>query len=286
MSRPLVSIIIPFLSLDKSLMESIDSITKQTLRDFEIILVKYASNKHSNFLISYKNTKVHLISHTSLNINTARNWGLKKTKGKYIVIMDSCDIWDEQKLEIQVQILEKKCGIGLVYCGGEFKGYVFEKLVLHNFLNNSSTAMFRKDCINKEILFSESLDIASCWEFFLRFSLFHKFTGIKDLLMNPGPPVKKGVGNWETFKSSGFKTLNKVFELENITSRQLKLINLAYAMRYVQIGKKYMQKNCYDRARGFFAEAAKRDFSICFKSDIILFYVLSCYRHCVCKPYA
>ncbi len=287
MPCPLVSVIIIARGPGKFPKESLNSVMSQSFRNFELLLIDYDSgNRPKTGKTTYKDIQIRYFKHCSDNLNSARNLGLNHAGGKYIVFMDNCDIWENDKLKKQADILEKNPDIGLVYCGGRLEGYVFDRLVMKNFLYNSSVAMFRKDCLEKAGLFDESLDIASNWDFFLRLSLFYKFTGINEPLAKSALPVKNGLNGCEYFKTSGFKVLNKIFQMENITAKQLRLVNLAYAMRYSYIGRRYFQNNCYDRAKGYFNEALKRDFSICFRSDILLFYLLSCYLDYSCKHHA
>ena len=55
---------------------------------------------------------------TKLNLGGARNFALKKSKGKYIAFIDSDDIWLDDKLEKTVNKFSK--GIGLIYSDVEY----------------------------------------------------------------------------------------------------------------------------------------------------------------------
>ncbi len=262
MSNPLVSVVIVINGTENDFNNSIDSIRRQSFRDFEVHIINWEN---------YDEFK---------NLSTAINMGLKKSNGKYIVIMDTPDIWKPEKLEKQVDLLEQNPDIGLVYCGGRLNGYVFSKLVTRNFLQNSSAAMFRKECIDKTGLFDETLDVLGNWDFFLKLSLYYKFLSIKDPLAIYAITLEKDFDFRETFKTSGFKTLNKIFQQPNLSAKQLGLVNRAYAMRYSHIGKKYFNCNFHEKARSYFSEAFKRDFSVSFKSDTLFFYLLSQYYCC------
>lgn len=241
MSHPLISIIILNWENKQILQECVNSILSQTFQDYEILMADSINNS------------------------------IKQVAGKYLVFLDNCDLWEREKLQKQVNILENNPEVGLVYCGENFEGYAFNRLVLRNFLQNSSIAMIRKSCLQ-----DICLDNSTNWELFLKLSLSSKFFGIKS-------PLAKcravGICNGITFETSGFKELNKIFQLKELTAKQLRLINLAYAMRYFQTGKKYFKNKLFNRAKGFFREALKRDFSVCFRSDIILFYLLSLFAY-------
>ena len=292
MDRITVSVVIPTCTMGKCLKESINSVMQQTFRNFEILIIHYKPDiKPKTTAVNYKDIKIRYFRHDTEALNSARNLGIKKAEGKYIVFMDSCDIWEPDKLAKQVEILEKNPDIGLVYCGSSlideynnfigtkpctgFKGYLFDRLVMKNFLHNGSVAMFRKSCLNKTGLFDESFNISSNWDFFLRLALYYKFFGMKEPLARCRVSTQNCSKDLNSFESSGFKVLNRIFQIKDINPEQLRLLNLAYAMRYTYIGKKYFQNNYFQKARDYFNEAVKRDFSVCLKSDILLFYLLS-----------
>lgn len=287
MPKPLVSVIVITREIDKCLKISIDSLMEQTFRNFEIFIIHSSPEFEPRITeTTYQDVKMRYLRHKSDTLNSAKNEGLRCAAGKYVVFMENCDVWEPEKLEKQVKILEQNPEIGLVCCGERVKGYVFNTLVVKNFLQNPSLALFRKNCVEKTGLFDESLDVTGNWDFFLRMSLVYKFYGIEDSLLKCSLNAKKDNDRFDTFKNSGFKVLNKVFQSKNITSKELIFVNLAYSTRYMELGKKHFQNNCYEKAIGFFTEAIKRDIRICFKSDILFYYLLARYRHCVCKFYA
>ncbi|OGI02528.1 MAG: hypothetical protein A2Y25_07080 [Candidatus Melainabacteria bacterium GWF2_37_15] len=292
MDRTMVSVVIPTCTLGKCLRESINSVRRQSFRNFEILIIHYKPDFEPKATAAInKDIQVRYFRHKSESLNSARNLGIKKAEGKYIVFMDSCDIWEPDKLAKQVEILERKHDIGLVYCGSSLideynnfigtkpctghEGYLFDRLVMKNFLHNSSVAIFRKSCLNRAGLFDESFNISSNWDFFLRLALYYKFFGIKEPLARCRVSTQNESNDFKSFESSGFKVLNRIFQTKNISPAQLRLLHLAYAMRYTHIGKKYFQNNYFQKARDYFNEALKRDFSVCLKSDILLFYLLS-----------
>jgi len=262
MSGAAVSVIVAINRNEKNFKNSLESVRNQTFRNLEVHVVDFEGSKGLK------------------NSNAAINSGIRETSGKYLVILDAPDIWKPEKLEKQVELLEQNPDIGLVYCGGGLKGFVFKELVTRNFLQNSSAAMFRRDCISRIGTLDETLEITGSWDFFLKLSLYYKFLGIKDPLAMYETNFEKNSNPCETFKTSGFKILNKIFQLQDLSPKYLRLVNLAYAMRYRYIGKKYFDCDRHEKALGYFSEAFKRDLSVSFKSDILVFYLLSHYYCC------
>ena len=108
MSKPLVSILMNCYNGEKYLCEAIDSICSQTYNNWEVIFWDNAStDDSSNIAQSYdERVKYHLAPKTT-PLGEARNLALKKTTGKYVAFLDCDDIYLPDKLEKQVQLMEK-----------------------------------------------------------------------------------------------------------------------------------------------------------------------------------
>ena len=270
------------------LKDSVDSVLNQTFQDFEIIII---DNGIKDIDETYENSRIHCFRSGNISLNAARNLGIENSKGKYIALLESGNLWKPEKLEKQVDILNKKPDIGLVYCGTSLigknkkyagqnplvthRGSVFKKLVISNFLYNGSVPLFRKDCLEKTGWFDESVSYMTDWEFYLRFSINYKFWGIGDYLVIQLFYEKSGAHEVNSFEKSGFKILNRVFQRTDIENKHLRLINSAYAMRYSYVGKKFFEKSLFEKSRGYFYEAIKRDLHTSIKNDVLFFYLLS-----------
>ena len=117
MSRPLVSIIIPNYNKAPYIRESIESALNQTYKNIEVIVVDDGSTDKSRKIIKSfgKKIKAYFLPHK--NANVARNFGFKKSKGEYIQFLDSDDIILPEKIEKQVELLEKTgADMALCYC--------------------------------------------------------------------------------------------------------------------------------------------------------------------------
>ena len=98
-----VSVIVPIYNVEAYLTKCLDSIINQTLKDIEIILVNDGSTDGSKKIIQeYKKKDKRIISLEKENggQGSARNLGLKKAKGDYIVFVDSDDWIENDMLEI------------------------------------------------------------------------------------------------------------------------------------------------------------------------------------------
>lgn len=108
---PLVSIITPVFNTVNYLMETIESVKKQTFTDWEMILVDDCSNDGSWELLQeiIINDNRFSIQRNSENIGAgiSRNRAIESASGKYIAFLDSDDIWHPDKLKIQIGLMEE-----------------------------------------------------------------------------------------------------------------------------------------------------------------------------------
>lgn len=99
-----ISVIVPVYNTEKYLIECIDSICNQTLKDIEILLINDESTDDSLSILEHyakKDSRVRVIQnvHTGDGAASARNHGLKLAKGKYLSFLDSDDYFDVHTLE-------------------------------------------------------------------------------------------------------------------------------------------------------------------------------------------
>ena len=109
MSEKLVSIIIPFYNRINWLLEAIESVQKQTYKNWELILVNDGSADditEIRYLVE-KDRRIRLIEQENAGVAAARNAGIAIAEGYYIALLDSDDLWDRQKLEKQIAYMEK-----------------------------------------------------------------------------------------------------------------------------------------------------------------------------------
>lgn len=105
-----VSIIVPIYNVEKYLRRCLDSVLKQTFKDFEVIMVDDLSTDEScsiakEYADKYPNFK--LFTNSAKGVAAARNTGIDMASGKYIAFIDSDDFVDPKYLEILYDTAEK-----------------------------------------------------------------------------------------------------------------------------------------------------------------------------------
>ncbi|MDX2256936.1 MAG: glycosyltransferase [Pseudanabaenaceae cyanobacterium bins.39] len=102
-----VSIIIPNYNREQLIGETIQNMLNQSLRPYEVIVIDDGSTDNSVNVIRSFGEEVTLIQQANQGPGAARNKGLAIATGDYIQFMDSDDLASVNKLEVQVEALEK-----------------------------------------------------------------------------------------------------------------------------------------------------------------------------------
>lgn len=205
-AAPLVSVVIPACNAEAFIEYTLKSVLAQTYQDFEVIVVDDGSGDRTLAIVEsfmQQDARIRLLKQQNLGVGAARNLAMQEAKGKYIAPIDADDVWFPQKLEKQVECLENADeSVGLVYswsaylnAAGEITGYspfgkfgrvegnVFKFLVFYNFLDNGSTMMFRRSCVDRVGGFNPDLKTCEDWEFYLRVAEHYEFRIVPEYLI-------------------------------------------------------------------------------------------------------
>jgi glycosyltransferase involved in cell wall biosynthesis len=182
---PRVSVIINCYNGEKYLSEAIQSVYDQTLADWEIVFWDDASVDGSAKIAKcYDSRLKYFKGDKASSLGQARNRALEKTAGEYVAFLDQDDIWLPEKLQKQVETLDKYQDVALVYTnyyklkqnGKKYpgyrkkqpEGYIFEQL-LYYYAICISTVMVRKEAFLKlNDLFDETMNLAEETDVFMR----------------------------------------------------------------------------------------------------------------------
>lgn len=118
----MVSVIIPCYNARDTIIECVQSVLTQSYKDIEVLIVDDGSTDSSiavlkNYLVENGNiNRVNIIFQENKGPSAARNKGIEMAKGKYIAFLDADDLWNSNKLEIQLEILEEDKEARLIGC--------------------------------------------------------------------------------------------------------------------------------------------------------------------------
>lgn len=114
---PKVTVLMPVYNAEAFLAEAIESILKQTYRDFEFLIINDGSSDKSESIIkryASLDRRIRLISRENKKLIATLNEGIEKAKGEYIARMDADDISTRDRLKIEVEYLDKHPEVALV----------------------------------------------------------------------------------------------------------------------------------------------------------------------------
>lgn len=104
---PLVSVIMPAYNAEKYIAETIDSVRKQTWKNWELIIIDdCSSDKTTEIVESFikSDDRIFLVRLDKNQGGPAgpRNTGVKNARGEWVAFLDSDDIWHPRKIELQL----------------------------------------------------------------------------------------------------------------------------------------------------------------------------------------
>lgn len=111
-----VSIIVPIYNIERYLKECIESILNQTYDNIELILIDDGSTDKSGEICDFylNNDKVIVVHKENQGVSAARNDGIKKASGKYLLFVDSDDYLNKEMVET---LISKNQNYDCTICG-------------------------------------------------------------------------------------------------------------------------------------------------------------------------
>ena len=149
-----VSVIMPCYNDGKYVEEAVESVFAQTYKNIELIVIDDGSDEQETIdILNRLGDRIVLLKTNHLRPAGARNYGITRATGKYILPVDSDDKIDSTYVAKAVEILEKNQNIGVVYCEADLFGeksgkwdlpsYSFDKMLLDNVV--FVTALFYRE---------------------------------------------------------------------------------------------------------------------------------------------
>jgi hypothetical protein len=194
---PRVSVIMPVYDSALFVRESITSVLNQSFRDFELIAVDDGSTDQSWEIIqSFENDRRvrPLRRKTNQGAAAARNDGIAGSDSDYIAFLDSDDLAKPQRLEMQVQAMERRRRFDILFGRADvlregerlrascerFCSEDVPSLLLFRNCMVQSSVMMRRSCWQA---FRPEFEPAEDYDLWARISLDHSFLPLNDVLV-------------------------------------------------------------------------------------------------------
>lgn len=117
MTVPLISVLMPVYNARETLTEAARCILKQTLGDFELIMVDDGSSDDSRAVIedlAWEDSRIRTVFQENHGVGGALNRALDLARGKYLARMDADDLTPPTRFAEQVEFLDKHPEITVV----------------------------------------------------------------------------------------------------------------------------------------------------------------------------
>jgi len=262
-SLPKVSVIVPTYNRASWLEETLRSVVSQTFKDFELIVVDDGSTDNtSQIMQSFPDAQYFSMGKNS-GVSKARNLGLDYAKGEFICFLDSDDLWDERKLEVQLHWMKNNIDSQVCYTNEiwirngvrvnpmnkhrKYTGDIF-RYCLALCIVSPSSVMLRKELFDKVGNFDESLPACEDYDLWLRIAVKYAFHFIEEpLIIKRGghaDQLSRKYWGMDRFRVSALK---KLLEENSLDKEKLQLTRAA------------LVKKCSVLIKGFAKRGQKKD---------------------------
>lgn len=116
--KDLISVVIPYYNLGKTLPETIESIKQNTYKNYEIIIVNDGSSDEESIKVlkNYENDpEIRIINIENQGLANARNVGAEAAKGEFVAFIDADDKIDKTFYQKSIDILHQYTNVSYVY---------------------------------------------------------------------------------------------------------------------------------------------------------------------------
>jgi glycosyltransferase involved in cell wall biosynthesis len=112
---PRVSVVIPTFNRSRLVCEAVETVLAQSFTDTEIVVVDDGSTDDTASQLRRFGTRIVYLPQRNRGVNPARNAGIAATSGEYIAMLDSDDLWEPYKLELEVKLLDRFPSAGCAF---------------------------------------------------------------------------------------------------------------------------------------------------------------------------
>ncbi|MDH5092757.1 glycosyltransferase [Clostridium perfringens] len=232
-----ISFIVPVYNVERYLSKCLDSLVNQTINEKEVIIINDGSTDNSLEICNMYKDKydfIKIINQKNGGLSSARNNGIKNSKGKYIQFVDSDDYIDVNCGKIFVDLCEKN---NLDIIRGKYHTYNEEEGIIKQAINLKDFKYLNKVVNSREYFLEciecEIYEVTACIglikrEFLLKNKVFfvegiamedHEFT-MKCLTINENAKVMQIDYDFYTYVRHGGSitttpTTNKIIDIIN-----------------------------------------------------------------------
>lgn len=186
-AMPLVSVIITAFNHGRYLPDSIGSVLAQTYRPFELIVVDDGSTDDTREVVS-RFPEARYIYQENRGLSAARNTGVARCKGAFVVFLDADDLLYPQALALNIgyfrlhpecafvsgghNLVDEEKKLGFIYdnvpCGEDS----YLALLEENYIGMHASVMYRREMVER-YPYDERLQACEDYDIYLRIARHH-----------------------------------------------------------------------------------------------------------------
>lgn len=266
----MISVIIPTYNRAMFLKEAIHSVLNQgyfkaaSSDEFELLVIDDGSTDDTSECVkSFKNT-VRYHFQENKGVSAARNLGLKLSRGEYIAFLDSDDLWENNKISIQMSFMMSHPRAMVCYTEEtwirrgvfvnpkkkhqKYSGWIFDRVLLLCLLSLSS-ALFRIEGFKVFGKFDEDLPACEDYDFGIRVAQKYPIHLIsKPLIVKRGGHPDQLSRRYWGMDRFRVKALEKALLLD-LTLDQRKLVRIEIIKKCQVLINGFQKRNKYSQVQ-------------------------------------
>ena len=112
---PEFSVILPLYNKEDYITNTLESVLRQTVQDFEVIIVDDGSvDRSAQIVSSFSDPRIRLFSPGHRGTSATRNFGIRQARGRFVCLLDADDVWEKDFLQTAKRLLAAFPEAGMV----------------------------------------------------------------------------------------------------------------------------------------------------------------------------
>jgi len=268
--QSMISVIIPTFNRASFLSEAIRSVLDQDYfvrngpSSFELLVIDDGSTDNTRDVVRSFGKTVKYHFQPNSGISATRNKGLDLAEGDYVAFLDSDDLWEKEKIGVQLSFMKAFPEAKVCYTEEtwirrgvfvnprkkhrKYSGWIFDK-VLPLCLLSLSSAIFRREVFDKVGRFDEELPVCEDYDLGIRIAAKYPVCLLpKTLIVKRGGHADQLSRKYWGMDRFRIKALEKALHLD-LTPQQERLVRQELVKKYHILAKGYEKRNKTAEAR-------------------------------------
>ncbi len=229
-AHPTVSILLPVYNGEKYLLAALESIRRQTLADWELVVVDDGSTDGTAGILAgfAADARVRVLRQENRGLPAARNRGLREARGRYVAFLDADDTWRPAYLAKLAEALEGQPRAVLAFAGWQYLDADGHDLPQSIVVTAAQVGQLRADLDRRNSLvpasvvarrasleacggFDEALRSCEDWDLWLRLRPLGDFVAVAEVLVGYRTHAENMSDNIERMERERRKVVEKHF---------------------------------------------------------------------------